>query len=40
MNFSWDVWIVIFIGFPKYIPYIWDIEFYDTGLTEVLLHET
>lgn len=40
MNFSWSCWIAVFIVGQKHIPYIWDIEFYDTGMKEVLINET
>lgn len=34
MDFSWDNWVVIFIGWSEKIHYIWDCEFYDTGIKE------
>jgi len=37
MNFSWHNWIVIFIVGQRLIPYIWDTEFYDTGMKKVLI---
>lgn len=33
MNFEWENWIYVFILGQKIIPYICDIEFYDTGIT-------
>ena len=38
--FSWHNWIVIFIIGQKTIAYIWDIEFYDTGMKEFLINES
>lgn len=36
--FDWDNWLIIFVVWNKAVPYIWDVEFYDTGMNEVLIH--
>ena len=39
MNFTWKNWVGIFLVGQKAIPYIIEIEFYDTGFLEVITQE-
>lgn len=37
MNFCWSTWTALFIVGQPIIPYVFEIDFYDTGISETYI---